>query len=168
MKPLSEQTGETIHFVQVVDGAAVYVEKVESPNNIRMYSLIGRRAPLHCTGVGKAILAYLPDESLEEFLRGNILTKYTENTITDPEILREHLRLIRRNGYALDNSEHEENVCCVAAPLFTSSGHVIGAVSISAIRYRADIAVVESWAPLLKDQMEKMNAELVFFFDRYG
>ena len=168
MKPLSDQTGETIHFVQLVEGSVFYIEKVESPNTIRMFSVIGKRAPLHCTGVGKAILAFFPDDKLDEFFKNNALTKYTENTITDTEELRENLRIIRNRGYALDNSEHEDNVCCVAVPLFTDSRNVIGAISISAVRYRVDLETVESWAPLLKEQAEKMNKELALYFNRYG
>jgi DNA-binding IclR family transcriptional regulator len=168
MKPLSDKTGETIHFVQLVDGSAYYIEKVESTNNIRMFSVIGKRAPFHCTGVGKAILAYLPEEKLDEILNKIELTKYTENTITNFDDLRENLRIIRNRGYALDNCEHEENICCVAVPLFTNSKIVIGAISISAVRYRAKLEIVEGWAPLLKDQAEKMNKDLAIFFERYG
>jgi DNA-binding IclR family transcriptional regulator len=167
MEPLAELTRETIHFVIRDHDSVVYIEKVESPNTIRMYSSIGKRAPLHCTGVGKAILAFLPEDQIESIVREKPLKEYTQTTITDPEKLLTNLEEIRIRGYALDDAEHEENICCVAAPLFTRTGKVVGAISISAVSFRANLEKVESWAPMLLQHTKQLNTKLEYYFDRY-
>jgi DNA-binding IclR family transcriptional regulator len=168
MEPLADLTGETIHFVLLDHDAAVYVEKVESPNTIRMYSRIGKRAPLHCTGVGKAILAFLPKDHLEEIVREKPLQSYTDTTIIDPDAMLSHLEEIRKRGYAIDNGEHENDILCIATPLFTRAGQVVGAISVSAVSYRVNLETVESWAPLLQKYTKQLNSELAYFFDRYA
>jgi len=163
---LAEITDETVHLVLLDREGAVYVEKVESPNPIRMCSQIGSRAPLHCTGVGKAILAFLPEERREAMLSGN-LPRYTDHTVTDPDELREDLKQIRARGYAIDNEEHEKYVRCIAVPLFAHTGQVVGAVSIAAVSYRVDLPTLESWQPMLSERAHQLNAELMHFLDRY-
>lgn len=165
---LAQTTGETAHLVLLDRDTAIYIEKVESPNPIRMYSQIGRRAPLHCTGVGKAILAFLSPERLEAILANYKLTRHTPNTITDPHELRRHLAEIRERGYAIDDNEHEENVCCIAAPLFARNGQVVGAVSISAVSYRVNLDTLHSWWPLLREEVKQLNVELQHLLDRYA
>jgi IclR family KDG regulon transcriptional repressor len=163
---LASMTGETVHLVLLDHDQPVYVAKVESPNPIRMYSRIGHRAPLHCTGVGKAILAFLPKERQELVLKCG-LPRYTANTITDPDALRAHLDQICRQGYAIDNGEHEENVRCIAMPLLSGAGKVVGAVSIAAVSYRVDLPTLESWQPLLVEQVHQLNTELAHYLDCY-
>lgn len=164
---IAEVTRETVHLVLLDHDDPVYVEKVESPNPIRMYSKIGMRVPLHCTGVGKAILAYLPEERLQQLVDNGRLERFTENTITNPEALRRHLAEVRRQGYAIDDGEHEEPVRCIAAPLFARDRQVVGAVSIAAVSYRVDVETLRGWWPVLQSHAEQLNAELIPFFDRY-
>jgi IclR family KDG regulon transcriptional repressor len=166
LEALAKTTGETVHLVLLDHDQAVYVAKVESPNPIRMYSQIGNRAPLHCTGVGKAILAFLPKERQNRVLNGD-LPRYTGNTLTDPGQLRAHLDHIRRQGYAIDNGEHEDNVLCMAMPLLSSAGQVVGAVSIAAVSYRVDLPTLESWQPLLVEHVNQMSTELAHYLDCY-
>ncbi|NIM95338.1 MAG: helix-turn-helix domain-containing protein [Anaerolineales bacterium] len=167
LRQLAETTGETAHLVLLENGDAVYVEKVESPNSIRMVSSIGMRVPLHCTGVGKAILAHLPHGELQEILETRELRRYTENTITNQDDLLLNLKDTVERGYAIDYGEHEEHVCCIAAPLFARTEKVIGAVSIAAVSYRVDLEILHSWWPVLKSHANQMNTELAFIFDRY-
>jgi IclR family KDG regulon transcriptional repressor len=166
LEVLAKVTGETVHLVLLDHDQAVYVAKVESPNPIRMYSQIGNRAPLHCTGVGKAILAFLPKERQNAVLKGD-LAHYTDNTLTDPGALRAELDYIRRQGYAIDNGEHEDNVLCIAMPLQSRAGQVVGAVSIAAVSYRVDLPTLESWQPLLLEHVNQMNTELAHYLDGY-
>lgn len=167
LKELSTITGETVHLVLLDHNSAVYVEKVESPSSVRMYSKIGVSVPLHCTAVGKAILAYLPDDKLDAFFRNNHLTKYSEKTITKPETLRAHLDVIRTNGYAIDDGEHEEQVLCIAAPLFARTHQVVGAVSVAAVSYRVSMEKLISWWPELRRVTNLLNTDLTGYFDRY-
>jgi IclR family KDG regulon transcriptional repressor len=164
---LANTTGETVHLVLLDNHSLVYIDKVDSPSPIRMYSQIGNRPPLHCTGVGKAVLAFLPEQQRDALLEGDDLKRYTENTITDHDELRAHLQQIREQGYAIDDGEHEEYVRCIAVPLLARSGHVVGSVSISAVSYCVDLAVLQSWYPILSDRVRQLSIELLHYFDWY-
>lgn len=132
LKRLMEASSEVAHLVILQDGEAVYIEKVEYPGPVKMASRIGAGNPLHCTGVGKALLAFMPEESADVIIaRG--LKQRTPSTITDPIKLREELRHIRSCGYACDLEENEPGIRCVAAPIFDHSGRVVAACSISGL-----------------------------------
>lgn len=132
IEELCHNTDEVIHLSILDDGEAVYIDKVESPSkSIRMYSQIGRRVPLHCTGVGKVLLAWLPEKEIDNILNSKGLKAYTKNTIVDIESMKKHLEYIRNIGYAFDEIEHEEGIRCVAAPIFDISGKVVASVSVS-------------------------------------
>ncbi|MHB1394709.1 MAG: IclR family transcriptional regulator [Clostridia bacterium] len=132
LEKLCRDTDEVVHLSTLDDREAVYIDKVESPNkSIRMYSQIGKRVPLHCTGVGKILLAWLPDKEVEYLLGLKGMEAYTKNTITNIEDMKKHLAEIRDKGYAFDEIEHEEDIRCVAAPIFDMSGKVIASVSVS-------------------------------------
>ncbi len=135
---LSARTGETVHL-SVLDGFQVlYIDKVESPQSLGMKSTVGRRVPAYCTGVGKVLLAYLSEARLDEFLATVELVPWTENTIVDPDRLKEHLAQVRRQGYGVDDVEHEYEVKCVAGPVWDGGGEVVASVSVSAPRFRID------------------------------
>lgn len=131
MEELAEQTKETIHLATLDRGEVVYIDKIDSPQTIRMYSRIGRRAPAYCTGIGKALLAWSSPETVEQLLAKGPLHQFTKNTIVEPVQLRAELQMIREKGYAIDNEEHEAGVCCVAAPIHGMDGKVTTALSVS-------------------------------------
>lgn len=164
---LAQATGETSHLVLLDNDAIVYVDKVEGESPVRMFSRIGSRAPAHCTGVGKAVLAFLPPERLDQLLGEAPLKRYTQTTITDPRKLRRHLAEIRTRGYSVDDGEHEAQVRCLAAPLFASNGEVVGACSVAAVSYRVELATLLSWWPLLQERSKLLSEELAHYFDRY-
>lgn len=138
LNQLAEATGETVHLVMMDQLEIVYIDKTESEATIRMFSRIGKRAPMHCTGVGKAILAFLPEEKIDEVLTERPMTKFTENTITDPVEMKQHLKEIRQRGVAFDLEEHEEGIQCAAAPLFNYHGEVVGGISVAGPMMRVD------------------------------
>lgn len=124
---LGAETKETVHL-GVLDGSEmVYLDKVESIHPVRMYSRIGARAPLHCTGVGKVLLAYTPVEEWPPL----DLRRYTDRTIVDHDQLVQAGADIRRRGWGWDEEEHEESVRCIAAPVFGPNGKIMAAVSVS-------------------------------------
>lgn len=90
----------------------------------------GKEAKMYCTGLGKAIMAYLPPEQQEEYASRK-LEKYTNNTITDKDVLLQELQNIRSSGFAMDNMEHEFGVKCVAVPIFNASGQAVAGLSIT-------------------------------------
>lgn len=133
MERLARETGETVHLVMREGNEIVYVHKVESVHSaIRMFSRIGMRRPLYCTGVGKAILATLPDDEVDHVWAESEIQAFTEHTITTPEGFRRELALVRREGYALDNEENELGVRCIAAAIPDYTGRAGYAMSISA------------------------------------
>ena len=132
LERLSQRTGEAVHLV-IRDGRdIVYIYKTES-GPMRMSSRVGLRSPLYCTGVGKAILATLPGDELEDIWTHSNVQKLTDRTITDLEELRSQLVEVRANGYAIDDEENEVGVRCVAVAIPGADGRAESAFSISGL-----------------------------------
>jgi len=136
LKELAKKCDETVHLAILEDTNVLYLAKEESTQTIRMISYVGKRAPLHCTALGKILLAFLPPDKREQTLAKIELTKLTENTITDKDKLIKELERIEQEGFALDKEENEKFVRCIAAPIRDYKGRVIAAVSISGPSYR--------------------------------
>lgn len=137
LKELSEQTGETVHFVQIDGRQAVYIDKVESSrSSVRLVSRIGRSVPLYCSGVGKALLADMNDEKIREIWEKSSIQSLTEYTVTDFEEFQKIIAQIRQNGYALDNEENELGVRCIAVSIKDFNGKPVYAISVSAPKDR--------------------------------
>lgn len=160
LSELNQQTGETVHLAILDKGEVVYIDKRESVHVIRMYSAIGKRGPAHCTGVGKALLAYLPPDQLRKIIQANGLTRYTPNTITDYAELERHLAEVRDKGYAIDNAEHEPEIMCVACPIFGHRGDVVAAISVTAPTIRANREKLEMIAPLVRHTADNISRKL--------
>lgn len=130
MDGLAATLGETVNLALVDGIEMVYVVTVDTENALRMQLNVGRRAPVHCTAVGKAVLAFRPDVFAR--LAGRPLARLTEKTLVDLGALDAHLAEVRRLGYAVDDEEQEVGARCVAAPVRDAGGRVIGALGISA------------------------------------
>ncbi|MFO1444840.1 IclR family transcriptional regulator [Bacillus sp. Bva_UNVM-123] len=131
LKELENETNEVIHLVVYDEGEVVYIEKLEGNEILRMHSKVGKRAPMHCTSVGKAILAHLQTSTVLEILERKGMQVHTSNTITDKNVILQELVEIRKKGFALDLEENEYGITCIAAPIFDHVGKVIAAVSVS-------------------------------------
>lgn len=140
---LADTTGETVHLA-IADGArVVYLDKVESIHPVRMYSRVGATAPIHCTGVGKVLLAYTePDRWPVLDLR-----RYTEQTITDRGALEDAAAAIRERGWGVDEREHEDSIRCIAAPILDVAGDVVAAISVSVPTSRMSRAELDRFVP---------------------
>ncbi|MFW6026691.1 MAG: IclR family transcriptional regulator [Candidatus Woesearchaeota archaeon] len=132
LKKLQARTGETANLVVLDSDEVMYVAKVESDAAVRVFSLIGKRAPVHATGVGKVFLANMAWPEVLEILKKKGMRKYTDNTITDIDTLMNELNIIRANNFAYDNEECEPGAKCIAAPIRNHTGKVIAGISISA------------------------------------
>lgn len=131
MTDLRNRTGETVQ-VAVLDGReVVYVERLDSPNTLRLFLEVGRRNWAHCTGCGKALLAFSPPHVVERVLGGWDLPSRTPHTITDLDALRRDLEESRRRGYAWNRHESEVGVMSVAAPIRSAGGRTIAAISVA-------------------------------------
>ena len=131
---LSLKAKETVYLVILDRTEVVYIDRIE-PNDpdlgLKAMSKVGQRNAANSCSVGKVLLAYLPEQILEETLKKMPFIPKTENTITDPMQLKEHLRGVRNRGFAIDDEESEKGIRCVAAPIFKERGQAIAAISIS-------------------------------------
>ncbi|MFC4402749.1 IclR family transcriptional regulator [Gracilibacillus xinjiangensis] len=131
LQKLAETSGEVVHLCVCDSNEAVYIDKVESEHTLRMYSQIGRRAYMHCTGVGKALLSGFTEQEVNQLVEEKGLPKFTETTITEQDKLQKELNTIREKGFAIDEQEHESGIRCIAAPVFDHDGMVVAAISIA-------------------------------------
>ncbi len=159
---LEKYSNETIHLTTFDGKRVVYIDKIESRKPIRMYSRIGNIAPINCTAAGKVILAFQTNEVINYIIEGLDFIPLTENTIINKEEFIKALGYIRNKGFAIDNSEHEENICCIAAPIRDYSREVKYAVSISAIKTRMKLSKLVSFKDILIEKANMISKELGF------
>jgi len=125
LRQLMERTGECVHLAVPAQGKVLYIDQVESPATLRVNAQVGTMNPLHCTALGKALLAF-GDLELP-----NTLEFFTPHTIIDPNQLRKSLEQVRTLGYAVDNEEFDLGVRCIAVPVFDFRGKAAGSIGIS-------------------------------------
>ncbi len=159
---------ETVHFATLKNGEVVYLDKIIADRNFVIISEVGRRLPAHCTGLGKAMLAFLPESEVRRIIKEKGLKKFTKNTITSSRKFFEELRKIRECGYAIDNEEIEDGLRCIAVPVFNGEGKVIAAVSISGPSSRINESVYDEYskyvirtAKLISDELKNITWRMV-------
>lgn len=160
MQRLGDLTQETVHLGVYDEPQIVYIDKIESTFPIRMYSRVGARAESYCTGIGKALIAFLTDYEFERYLHKVSFMRFTPRTITSAERLREEVVRIRAQGYALDLQEHEEGVRCAAAPVFRLDGRVAGSISVAAPAFRKSESDIEGLAPDVVEAAQQVSMNL--------
>lgn len=156
LQELENETNEVIHLVVYDQGEVVYIEKLEGTETLRMHSKVGKRAPMHCTSVGKAILAYQPTVIVQEIIDRKGLPIHTDKTITEKNVLFEELIRVKKAGYALDLEENESGITCIAVPIFDHLGKVVAAVSISG----PSIRMTEERLEQLKQKMVNVGLRI--------
>ena len=152
------EIGETANMAVLEGDAVIYVAHVPSPHSMRMFTEVGRRVGAHCTGVGKAILAQLPDEQVRELLRRTGMPARTPRTHTDPDVLLAELGEVREQGWAVDDAEEEIGVRCVAAPVHAAS--TVWAVSVSGPSGRITRGRVAEIGPVLQRVAASIERDL--------
>jgi IclR family transcriptional regulator, KDG regulon repressor len=145
LRTLRETTGETVHLAILDHASVFYVTKLESKQAIRMSSEVGARAPAHCTAEGKALLAFQPEDFVEEVI-GYGLQGRTAHTITDAKALLRDLAVIRERGYAIDDEESEVGLRSVAAPIRSQSQAVVASLSVAGPAHRVSRKALVSYA----------------------
>jgi IclR family acetate operon transcriptional repressor len=136
MHHLVEQCGETVNLGVIDQGEVVFISQVESQEVMRMIVRLGSRSPIHASGVGKALLANMPEQRVASILQRRGLVRFTDHTIDNPASLRAELEQVRQQGYALDDEEHAVGLRCVAAPIFDENGQALAAISLSGPKAR--------------------------------
>ncbi len=147
---LSRETGETIHLAQMDTGQVIYVDKRNAAKPVEMFSSAGKVGPAYCTGVGKAMLAYLDDTALDAALARQSFHRFTPETLDSPENLKAELAAIRARGHAFDREEHEPGIICCAVPIMSRTGRAIGAISVTSTTARTSLDALEAQAGLIK------------------
>lgn len=160
LQELAATSNEVVHLALLDRGEIVYVEKVESQNTTRMHSRVGKRVPVHATGLGKAILAYLPFGETLAILDKYGLMPLTEHTITDRKTFLASLEQTRKLGYATDIEENELGVCCVAAPILDSNHRAVAACSVSGPQSRMTPERLQELVPVLSHVGARISERL--------
>jgi DNA-binding IclR family transcriptional regulator len=154
MHRLHEELGETVNLSVRHDDEVVYIERTADSNSMmRVVQIIGARAPLHITAVGKLFLAEDGPDKCAAYARRTGLPRFTENTLTDSDTFLKEIERIRRQGYAFDNEEAEKGVSCIGAGIFNDDGRLVAGLSVSAPSDRLNRA----WAPQVRQTAERIS-----------
>ena len=154
MQQLQQQLGETVNLSVRHDDEVVYVERTAARSSMmRVVQIIGARAPLHITAVGKIFLAADEPEKITDYIKRTGLRRFTDNTLTDPHGFSRELDTIRHQGYAYDNEEAEKGVSCIGAGIYNDEGRLVAGLSVSAPSDRLNRA----WAVQLRQTAEKIS-----------
>ncbi len=144
---LAARLGETVHLAQLDNGHVLYVDKRNAARPVDMFSQAGKIGPAYCTGVGKAMLAFLDPGALDAALSRQAFHRFTPATLTDAAALRVELADIRANGLAFDREEHEPGIICMAVPIVSARGRALGGLSVTSTTKRHRLDELGAYAP---------------------
>ena len=157
MQDLHQELGETVNLSVRHDDEVVYIERTSGNSAMmRVVQIIGARAPLHITAVGKIFLAEDGPEKCAEYARRTGLPRFTDNTLTDIDALLKELEKVRRLGYAFDNEEAEKGVSCIGAGIHNDEGKLVAGLSVSAPSDRLN----KGWASQVRQVADKISRAL--------
>jgi len=160
MKELNQITHETVSLVMFFDNIAVVLVRVESNHDLRVSGLSERLVPLHCTGLGKVLLAYKPEEYWEQYLSDKAMTAHTPYTITSLDELKKQLREVKLKGYGMDNQETGLGIINIAAPVRSRNGEVIAALGILGPTVRINKANMKEMISSVITSANKISRDL--------
>lgn len=160
LEALSAKVGETCNFGMIAGNAVLYLDRVEASWPFGLRFEPGSRVPLHCTSVGKLLLSVQPRKRRDEMIRATALARYTENTITDPDVLHVELEEVRKRGYSIDNQEFLAGVVCLAVPVRDKKGVICAGVAISAPHARMSVAEAIEHLPTMFESADQLAAHL--------
>ena len=166
LNDLAKLLDEVVHLVLPNEGEVVYIDKAESSHVVSMHSKVGRRAPMHCTAVGKALLSTLPEEEVRHILETKGMNRYTPNTIVEPDALMVYLREIKVSKISVETEENEIGIICLGTPVFDYSGRAIGAISVSGPAARIKEKGIDRIGQAMKKSGEEISAHMGFDYFR--
>jgi IclR family acetate operon transcriptional repressor len=159
LRALAEESGETVHLGTLSDTVIVYIDKVESEQAVRMFSRVGDTMPAHSTGIGKAVLAFLPEDEVDRHLPA-LLEQRTPHTIVDRDALRAELARIRERGHSTDDVENELGIRCVGAPIFDHLGRVQAGISVAGPEHRMTRERAAALGPCVRRHADTVSERL--------
>ncbi|KKX26280.1 IclR family transcriptional regulator [Rhizobium sp. LC145] len=160
IEALRNATKETVHLAVPSGNGMAYIDKLESPNAVRMMTRIGARVEFHSTSVGKAYLAALPEERARQIIAGLELRPFTEFTFTDRELFLDEIRKTRDCGYSYDHEENERDIRCFGSTIYDRSGEPVAGVSISIPLYRYDESKHAEYARMIRETAGLISGSL--------
>ncbi|MCM3162393.1 IclR family transcriptional regulator [Metabacillus litoralis] len=160
MKSLRDEMGEAVNLTIRDQHEAMYVEKVDTTQPVRLYTAIGRKSPLYAGACSRVLLAFLPEDELEQYLQDVELRAIGSGTITDQEKLRKVLKETKRNGYTISNSELEDYTTSIAAPIFNHKREVVAGISVAGPNVRFQAETIPVIIDKVKEVAEHISAKL--------
>ena len=160
MQRLADETGETVHLGMLIDSEIIYVHKVDSRHMLGMYSRVGRRAPLHCTAIGKVLLAWENADRQTRALAGCDFKRYREKTITDRAAFQAELERTREQGFGEDREEFDDHIRCVGVPIFDRHNQAVAGLSVSFPTFRFDVAREPAVVAMLQEASRVVSKQL--------
>lgn len=158
MHRLAEALRVPAHLAIPDKDQGVFIQKVDAPGLIKFDTYVGRRMDLHCTAVGKVILAFGPSSIREHILSKTVYMRYTEHTLVSPRLLLRELEQVERRGYAVDDEEEEMGVRCVAVPVVSAGRQFLAALSVTGTVHQIGTEAVDRIAAMLKGAAEEIGA----------
>jgi DNA-binding IclR family transcriptional regulator len=160
LEDLMAQVNETVNLGVLHNDQVIFIDKIECRETLRAVSHPGKTYPLYCSGMGKALLAFLPDAKRQSILREIKPVAYTDKTLTDIDLIRKDLENIRKTGYALDDQEVYQGIRCLAMPILNRSGYAVASISVSGPSMRLSDEQIEKILPMLSITAEKISTNL--------
>ena len=160
MQMLADRTGETVHLGTLIDSEIIYVHKVDSRHMLGMYSRIGRRAPLHCTAIGKVLMAWEHPARRDRILSDAVFTRFRDKTIVDHAAFLEELGRVRGQGFGEDREEFDDHIRCLGVPIFDRLNQPVAGLSVSFPTFRYDDAAAPGVVAMLQAASRDISARL--------
>ncbi|UDF37460.1 UNVERIFIED_ORG: DNA-binding transcriptional regulator KdgR [Shinella sp. XGS7] len=160
MQMLADATGETVHLGTLIDSEIIYVHKVDSRHMLGMYSRVGRRAPIHCTAIGKVLMAWEHPERRQRVLQGAEFKRFRDKTIVEPAAFAAELERVKAQGFGEDREEFDDHIRCLGVPIFDRLGQPIAGMSVSFPTFRYDEAKAPEVVKMLQDASRDISARL--------
>jgi DNA-binding IclR family transcriptional regulator len=157
---IARELGHTLHLAELQGGEVVYVDKIEGRGAVRMHSRIGSPVVTHTAGVAKALLAHLPPAEREPILGRATFQRFTGKTITSRPAYLIELEAVRKRGWATDDGEYEEYLCCIAVPVFDYTGAARAAMSVTALKPIEPMDRLLRHVPVLQEAAEEISRQL--------
>lgn len=159
IEELAAHSGQTIHLAQIDNGQVLFVDKIQVTDRFNTLAQVGKIAPAYCTGVGKAMLAFLAPKRLQLALQQQVYLQYTPTTHGSVDSLLAELETVRTDGFAFDREEHERGIISIAAPVLSPNGRILGAISIATSTSQHSLDGLQSFLPALLNTAEKIGTE---------
>lgn len=165
MKKLRDETEEAVNLIIKDGDEAMYVEKLDSTHPVRLYTAVGRRSPLYAGACPRIILAFLPKEEQEQYLKTIEFKAYASGTITNTDKLRHILEETRNSGYAISKSELEDHTTAIAAPIFNHKGQAVGGLSLAGPDIRFQAERLPEFIEKVKDHAKEVSEKMGYIGD---